>query len=106
MQKLAGLVKTKQAKLIQIGNTVFLVKPVAPGIAEFHTFTVEPPESLVKRFQAGAKTLKQMGFKKAVSYAESPAFAKLAQSTGLPVKTTQALNPQTKKPVYRFELDL
>jgi len=107
MDKLAKMIQAKMVQLVQIGNTVFLIKPTQPqGTVEFHTFTVEPPESLTDRFKAGSNTLKQMGFKKAISYADSPAFVKIAQSTGLPVRINQQPNPQTGKQQYRFELDL
>lgn len=107
IDKLGKMIQAKAVQLIQVGNTVFMIKPTQPvGTVEFHTFTVEPPESIVKRFQSGAKTLKQMGFKKAVSYADSPAFVKIAQMTGLPVRISQAASPQTGKQQYRFELDL
>jgi len=104
----ANIVKKKQAKLVQVGNTVFLVMPQPDGSAEFHTFTVEPPETLSKRYKAAANTLKQMGFKRAVSYATSPAFTKIAKDTGLPVKISQTQQMISGKmvPAYKFEVDL
>ncbi len=108
IQQVAALVKKKAIQLLQIGQTVFLLKPLPDGAVEFHTFTVEPPQELVQRYKAGSNSLKQMGFKKAISYADSPAFAKIAQDTGLPVKTSQVarmVNGQMK-PSYKFELDL
>jgi hypothetical protein len=108
IQQVAALVKKKAIQLLQIGQTVLLLKPLPDGAVEFHTFTVEPPQELVQRYKAGSNSLKQMGFKKAISYADSPAFAKIAQGTGLPVKTSQVtrmVNGQMK-PFYKFELDL
>ena len=105
---ISALVQMKKMQLIQIGDTVFTVMPKGGGVAEIHTFTVEDPQTLVKRYQAGAKSLKQMGFKQAVSYAESPAFVKIAQQTGLPVKVSQGhqtIGGQTK-PTYQFTVDL
>ena len=105
---LGALVQRGAVRLLQLGNTVFSIMPKGGNTAEFHTFTVESPEDLVARFKAGANSLKQMGFKQAVTYAESPAFVKMAQQTGLPVKISQG--SQTiggqKKPVYQFILDL
>lgn len=105
---LYALIKTYNGKIIRMGDTVFFIKPAGNGVAEFHTFTVEPPEELVKRFKTGVNTLKQLGFKKAVSYATEPAFKKLAQSTGLPVKISQSQQMMGGKmvPAYKFELDL
>ena len=105
---IGALVQRKAMQLVQIGNTVFSVMPKGGQTAEFHTFTVEDPQTLVQRFKAGANTLKQMGFKQAVTYSENPAFVKMAQQTGLPVKINQG--QQTvggqQKPVYQFMLEL
>ena len=108
MQTLGYMVQRKMVQLLQIGNTVFMLKPQPNGSVEFHTFTTEPIEELVKRYQAGINSLKQMGFKKAYSYATSPAFVKIAEQTGLPVRTTQSQTMQGNQmvPAYRFEVDL
>lgn len=110
MQTLGYMVERKMVQLLQIGNTVFMLKPVPeqPGTVEFHTFTIESPQDLVKRFQAGINSLREMGFKKATSYATSPAFVKLAEQTGLPVRVTQSQTMQGNQmvPAYRFEVDI
>jgi len=108
MQTIAYMMQRKMVQLLQIGNTVFLLQPKEPGTVEFHTFTTEPIEDLVKRYQAGINTLKQMGFKKAVSYAQSPAFVKIAQQTGLPVQVSQSQTMIGGKmvPAYKFEVNL
>jgi hypothetical protein len=105
---LAALIKKKAVQLIQIGNTVFMIMPKGGGTAEFHTFTVESPKNLVERFKAGAKVLKQMGFKQAVTYSQSPAFVRMAQQSGLPVKINQGQQTISgqRKPTYQFVLDL
>jgi hypothetical protein len=101
---LADKVQKKEIKLLQIGNTVFMLKPIDGQTVEFHTFTIEPINDLILRYRAGINTLKEMGFKKAVSYSESPAFVKIAQQTGLPVRVSQE---KTDKGVtYKFEVDL
>ena len=108
MQTLAYMVQRKMVQLLQIGNTVFMLKPQNDGSVEFHTFTVESPQELVKRYQAGINSLKQMGYKKAYSYATSPAFVKIAEQSGLPVKVTQSQTMQGNQmvPAYRFEVDV
>jgi hypothetical protein len=108
LKQVALLVQRNKVKLLQIANTVFLIQPQPDGSAEFHTFTIEPPQVLVERYKAGAKSLKEMGFKKGISYAQSPAFAKIAQSTGLPVQVTQTVKQvgQQMQPVYKFEVSL
>jgi len=108
MQTLAYMMQRKMVQLLQIGNTVFLLKPLQDGTVEFHTFTIESVDDLVLRYKAGINTLKQMGFKKAVSYAQSPAFVKIAQQTGLPVRVSQSQTMMGDKmvPAYKFEVDL
>ena len=108
MQTIAYMMQRKMIQLIQIGNTVFLLQPKDPGNVEFHTFTIESPQDLVLRYKAGINTLKEMGFKKAVSYAQSPAFVKIAQQTGLPVQVSQSQMMMGDKmvPAYKFEVNL
>ena len=108
MQTIAYMMQRKMIQLAQIGNTVFLLQPKEAGTVEFHTFTIEPIDDLVKRYQAGINTIKQMGFKKAVSYAQSPAFVKIAQQTGLPVQVSQSQTMIGGKmvPAYKFEVNL
>lgn len=108
MQTIAYMMQRKMIQLLQIGNTVFLLQPKEAGTVEFHTFTTESPQDLVLRYKAGINTLKQMGFKKAVSFAQSPAFVKIAQQTGLPVQVSQSQMMMGDKmvPAYKFEVNL
>lgn len=108
MQTLGYMVERKMVQLLQIGNTVFMLKPQGDGSVEFHTFTIESPSDLVERYKAGINSLKEMGFKKAFSYATSPAFVKIAEQTGLPVRTSQTQTMQGNQmvPAYRFEVDI
>jgi hypothetical protein len=108
MQGVAYMIQNNKAQLLQIGNTVFLLQPKEPGTVEFHTFTVEPPNDLVDRFKAGINSIKQMGFKKAISYATTPAFVKLAKQTGLPVQISQSQQMMGNQmvPAYKFEVSV
>lgn len=110
MQTLGYMVQTKMVQLLQIGNTVLMLKPLPeqPGTVELHTFTIETPQDLVQRYQAAANSLRQLGFKKVLSYATSPAFVKLADQTGLPIRVSQSQTMVGNQmvPAYRFELDL
>jgi hypothetical protein len=108
IRQVGFLVQKGIVKLLQIGNTVILISPQSNGTAEFHTFTIEDPEALVQRYKATANSLKQMGFKKAVTYATSPAFVKIAKQTGLPVQISQSMQKignQMRK-AYKFEVNL
>jgi hypothetical protein len=108
VRQLAGLIQKKVVQLLQLGDTVFLLYPQKDGTVEFHTFTTESPQNLVARYKAGLNSLRQMGYKKAVSYANSPAFVKIAEQTGIPVKTTQTMKQVGNKmqPMYKFEVDV
>lgn len=108
LRKLASALKDPKNKLIQIGNSAFLVSLIGDGIAQFHTFSAEKPQRLLKNYLGLAKTLKNMGIKKATTYSDRPEFVDLAKKSGLPVKVgqSQKMMGNVMKPVYTFELDL
>ena len=106
--KLLTVIKNPNNKLVRYGNTVFLLMKKTPELVELHTFTQDNVPALVKNFQDLAKSLKNMGIKTVMTYADSPAYLKVAQATGLPVKTGQSTKviKGAAKPVYTFTLDL
>ena len=108
MQKLGGLLKDPNNRLVQLGNTVFLMMRTAPDTVEVHTFSSETPQNLVKNYVGAAKLLKNQGIKRAITYADSPGYLEIAKKTGLPVKISQGSKVVggTAKPVYTFELEL
>ena len=108
LRKLASALKDPKNKLIQIGNSAFLVTMIGDGVAEFHTFSAEQPQRLLKNYLGLAKTLKNLGVKKATTYSDRPEFVDLAKKSGLPVKVgqSQKMMAGQMKPVYTFELDL
>lgn len=108
MKKLASVLQDPNNKLIQFGNTIFLLKKVDPTTTEVHTLSSEPPEKLIQAFQGLAKALKREGLHKAVSYAPSPAYAKMIKAAGLNVKVGQGAKVLKGKgqPVYTFEVTL
>ena len=108
MKKLAKVVKDPNNKLIQFGNTVFLAMRKQPDRVEIHTFSIDNPSTLIQNFQGLAKLLKNQGIKQMYTYADSPAYLKVAKATGLPVKTGQSTKviKGVAKPVYTFTLDL
>jgi hypothetical protein len=105
MQFLAYKIQKKEIKLLQIGNTVFLLTPKDDKTVEFHTFSIEPISDIVLRYRAGINTAKEMGFKKAVSHSDSAAFVKIAKQTGLPVHISREKTDDGKT-TYKFEVDL
>jgi len=108
MRKLASALKDPKNKMVQIGNSAFLVTLIGDGVAEFHTFSAEQPQKLLKNYLGLAKVLKNQGIKKATTYSDRPEFVDLAKKSGLPVKVgqSQKMMGNAMKPVYTFELDL
>jgi len=108
MRKLASALKDPKNKMVQIGNSAFLVTLIGDGVVEFHTFSAEQPQKLLKNYLGLAKVLKNQGIKKATTYSDRPEFVDLAKKSGLPVKVgqSQKMMGNAMKPVYTFELDL
>jgi len=108
LRKLATALKDPKNKMVQIGNSAFLVTMIGDGVVEFHTFSAEQPQRLLKNYLGLAKVLKNQGVKKATTYSDRPEFVDLAKKSGLPVKVgqSQKLMAGQMKPVYTFELDL
>lgn len=108
MRKLATALRDPKNKMVQIGNSAFLVSMIGDGVVEFHTFSAEQPQKLLKNYLGLAKVLKNQGIKKATTYSDRPEFVDLAKKSGLPVKVgqSQKMMGDAMKPVYTFELDL
>lgn len=87
---MAGLAKTVEedgAKLIHIGNVLFLILVRDKGVVEVHTIGTEnPPRKLAEDFKQLAAYLQNIGVKMAYTYATEDRFGRLAQMTGLPFK--------------------
>lgn len=87
MAGLAKIVEQDGAKLIHIGNVLFLVQVRGKGVVEVHTIGTEnPPRKLAEDFKQLAAYLQNIGVKMAYTYSPDDRFGRLAQMTGLPVK--------------------
>ena len=108
LRKLATALQNPNNKLVQIGNSAFMLTLVGDGVVQFHTFSAEQPQKLLKNYLGLAKLLKKQGIKKATTYSDRPEFVDLAKKSGLPVKVgqSQKMMGSEMKPVYTFELDL
>jgi hypothetical protein len=108
LRKLATALQDPNNKLVQIGNSAFMVTLIGDGVVQFHTFSAEQPQKLLKNYLGLAKHLKNQGIKKATTYSDRPEFVDLAKKSGLPVKVgqSQKMMGNEMKPVYTFELDL
>ena len=69
---LAALVQKGSIKLLRIGDTVFSIIPKQAGTVEFHIFTVEDPETLVKRFKASREQFEADGLQESRDLCRKP----------------------------------
>lgn len=91
MAKLGTLVQEDGAKLVHLGNVLFLVIVRGKNVVEVHTIGNEAnPRDLAKNFVDLANYLKNIDVKIAYTYSEDNKFDRLAKMTGLPVKKKQA----------------
>jgi len=85
---LAVTVRDKGAKLVHLGNVLFLVMVRGKGVVEIHTIGTEAqPRYLAEDFKQLAAYLKKIGVKTAYTYTPDNRYGRLAQLTGLPIKT-------------------
>lgn len=102
------ILKDPHYNLVQIGNTVFLLRLVAPFTVEGHIFTADNMMGVVKNYVSLVEGLKQQGVKKAYTYSDEPRFKQFAERSGLPVKITQDMKQvgEKMKPVFVYEMDM
>jgi hypothetical protein len=107
-QMLGGLVrilKDEGAKLVHLGNVLFLVMVRGQGVVEIHTIGEEKkPRDLAKNYLNLSKYLKNIGVKMAYTYAEDEKFKKLAKMVSLPVKEYKVDYRGKKLNVFAVEL--
>ena len=104
LSKLATLVQEKGAKLVHLGNVLFLVLVRGKGVVEIHTIGTEAnPMDLVKDFVDLTKYLKNIKTKVAYTYSEDNKFSRIAKLTGLPIKQKKAVVDGKNVNVYILE---
>jgi hypothetical protein len=107
-QMLAGLariLKDEGAKLVHLGNVLFLVMVRGQGVVEVHTIGEEKkPRDLAKNYLDLSKYLRNIGVKMAYTYAEDEKFKKLAKMVNLPVKEYKVDYQGKKLNVFAVEL--
>lgn len=103
--KLATLVQEQGAKLVHIGNVLFLVLVRGKGIVEIHTIGNEQnPRDLAQDFVDLVKYLKNIQVKVAYTYSKDNKFNRLAKMTGLPIVQKKATVDGEEVNVYTMEL--
>lgn len=119
IDQLSRLAQAGLTRLVQIGNTVFLVNQydsnrqmLPQGTAEVHVFTEEPLEVLGQRFAAVANTLRQLGYKQIVSFSPEPGITRVLQQAAGPANAQLQVRQDVQNmggemtPVYRIEVTL
>lgn len=106
--QLGKLLKNPANKLLQVGQSVFLMFIKQPGVIEFHTFSTGTPQQLKQDALAAVQTVKRAGAKHLYTFTSDPRLVKLVQSTGLPwrVSQSQQVVGSHASPAYRLDLDL
>lgn len=90
MRNLAGIVQEEGAKLVHLGNVLFLILVRGKGVVEFHTIGGESTaQAYAQDLVDLAKYVKNIGAKLAYTYTESRAFERVARLTGLPITKTE-----------------
>jgi hypothetical protein len=90
MKKLAGIVQEQGAKLVHIGNVLFLVMVRGKGVVEFHTIGSEnTPQAFANDIVDLTKYIKNIGANLLYTYSESRIFDRIAKLTGLPIVKTE-----------------
>jgi hypothetical protein len=85
--RLVLVIQDEGAKLVHLGNVLFLVMVRGEGVVEIHTIGTEAqPRMLADDFKKLAAYLKNVGVKTAYTYTPDNRYGRLAQLTGLPVK--------------------
>jgi hypothetical protein len=105
MGKLATMVQEDGAKLVHLGNVLFLVLVRGKGVVEVHTIGTESsPRNMAKNFVDLVNYLKNIKVKVAYTYSEDNKFDRLAKMTGLPVKKEKTEVDGKSVNVYIMEL--
>jgi hypothetical protein len=102
---LARILQDEGAKLVHLGNVLFLIMVRGEGVVEVHTIGEESkPRDLAKDFLDLSKYLRNIGVKTAYTYSEDEKFKKLAKMVDLPVKQYKADVEGKKLNVFVVEL--
>lgn len=105
LSALAATVQEEGAKLVHLGNVLFLVLVRAKETVEVHTMGEEKsPRDMAQRFQELARYLKGIGVKVAYTYAQDSKFKKLARMVGMDVQEYKSKVQGQEMNVFVVEL--
>lgn len=104
MGALAALVQEEGAKLVHLGNVLFLVLVRGKGVLEMHTIGSEASaQAYAQDIIDLAKYVKNIGAKLLYTYAGSRAFDRVVRLTGLPIVKTQTVIDGKQLFIYALE---
>jgi hypothetical protein len=112
IKQVAALTKSGMSKLVQIGETVFLVnlydknvKKLPTGTAEVFSFSLDPQKT-PERIKVLSPSLKSFGINKAIFEVDDPNDIKMLKAQGVPFQVSQTMsyNGQQMVPVYKIEM--
>lgn len=87
VSRVAKMITEQGAKLVHIGNTVFLVVVTGPGQVEIHTMTTERDSGkIAKNIKELIAYLKNIDVKTATSYATDNKMDAIIKRTRLPIQ--------------------
>lgn len=102
---LANVVQEQGAKLVHLGNVLFLVLVRGKELVEVHTIgTEDKPRNMAKNFVNLANYLKGIGVKVAYTYTPDTKFEKLAKMVNLDIQKYKSEVQGTMMNVYVVEL--
>lgn len=104
MQGLAALVQEPGAKLVHIGNVLFLLLVRGKGVVEMHTIGEEPtPKAYANDIVELANYVKNIGANLLYTYTDNRAFDRVARHVDLPFVKTQTVIDG--KPTFIYALE-
>ena len=105
MGKLARVLQDEGAKIVHLGNVLFLILVRGKAVVEIHTIGEEKrPRDMANNFLELSKYLKNIGVTTAYTYAEDEKFKKLAKMVDLPINQYKADYEGKKLNVFVVEL--
>lgn len=106
MGQLNQVLQEDGAKLVHIGNCVFLVLVKGKGLVEVHTMTADSDSvALARSFVELAQYLSKIGVRVAYTYSNDPKFQVIAKRTRLPFKTKEITVPGSDEPTTAYYIE-
>ncbi len=106
MGQLNQLLKQPGAKLIHLGNTVFLVLVKGEGVVEVHTMSSgEDSIAIARNFIMLSRYLPKIGVRMAYTYSDDPKFKAVAKRTRLPFKSETVQIPGSDSTTTAYYLE-